>query len=193
MKKQSLKTPLIAGKYYHLFNRGNNRDRLFYFDCNYDFFIKKYFYYMDPVAETFCYCLLPNHFHFLIRIKDSATDSRYVSNQLRKLFITYAMYINRQECRTGCIISKNFRRIEVNRDEYFISLVRYIHLNPIKHKITNDIYTYRYSTFYKILRNQINDFESAELINWFGGYSNLIEDHLIIKNDKKINGFKLED
>lgn len=193
MKNQSLKTPLIAGRYYHLFNRGNNKERLFYFHGNYDFFIKKYFFYLNPVADTYCYCLLPNHFHFLIRIKDSVTDSKFVSNQLRKLFITYAMYINLQESRTGCIISKNFRRIEVNREEYLISLVRYIHLNPVKHKMTYDIKSYRYSTFYKIIHNQTNDFEFTELISWFGGYSIFLENHTIKKNDDNINNYKLED
>jgi putative transposase len=57
------------GNIYHVFNRTNNKEKLFLNDDNRLFFLKQYAKYIALVADTFCWCLLPNHFHFLIRIK----------------------------------------------------------------------------------------------------------------------------
>ncbi|MBN8650774.1 MAG: hypothetical protein J0L67_05075 [Cytophagales bacterium] len=58
-------------KIYHVFNRTNNKERLFLSDENQRFFLKKYSEYLTPFSETIVWCLLRNHFHFLIRIKSS--------------------------------------------------------------------------------------------------------------------------
>ena len=59
--------PLRFGCYYHIYNRGNNRENLFIERRNYPYFLKLYAKHIQPVAETYAYCLLPNHFHFAIR------------------------------------------------------------------------------------------------------------------------------
>jgi putative transposase len=56
-------------KFYHIWNRGNNRENLFYTVANYEYFLRLYDQFLDPVAETYAFCLLPNHFHLLIRTK----------------------------------------------------------------------------------------------------------------------------
>jgi putative transposase len=61
--------PLQYGQYYHIYNRGNNRENLFVEQRNYPYFLKQYTKHILPVAETFAYCLLPNHFHFAIRTR----------------------------------------------------------------------------------------------------------------------------
>lgn len=63
-------TPLESGKYYHIYNRGNNGENLFIAERNYAYFLNLYAKHIGPVAETFAYCLLRNHFHLLIRIKN---------------------------------------------------------------------------------------------------------------------------
>lgn len=62
--------PLLPGRFFHIFNRGNNGDNLFYQERNYAYFLRKYFAYLSPVLDTYCYCLLPNHFHILARVKE---------------------------------------------------------------------------------------------------------------------------
>jgi REP element-mobilizing transposase RayT len=62
-------TPLIPGVVYHIYNRGNNGESIFIEERNYDYFMKLYSKYISPKAETFAYCLLRNHFHFMVRIK----------------------------------------------------------------------------------------------------------------------------
>ena len=61
--------PLAYNCYYHIYNRGNNRENLFKQDRNYRYFLKLYAKHIEPIADTFAYCLLPNHFHLLVRIK----------------------------------------------------------------------------------------------------------------------------
>jgi putative transposase len=62
-------TPLQPGQYYHIYNRGNNRENVFIEKRNYPYFLKLYARHIEPVADTYAYCLLRNHFHFLVRIK----------------------------------------------------------------------------------------------------------------------------
>jgi len=59
---------LEADCYYHVYNRANGNEKMFLNEDNYRFFLKRYNYYISPIADTFVYCLLPNHFHFLIRV-----------------------------------------------------------------------------------------------------------------------------
>lgn len=61
--------PLSEGHYYHIYNRANGSEKIFRQKDNYRFFLDKYKQYVSPIAETYAYCLMPNHFHFLIRIK----------------------------------------------------------------------------------------------------------------------------
>lgn len=68
--KNSRSIPLEHGGYYHIYNRGNNGEQLFYSPENYFHFLRLYEKYIDPIAETFAWCLMGNHFHFLVRIKE---------------------------------------------------------------------------------------------------------------------------
>lgn len=61
--------PLEYGKSYHIYNRGNNRENLFVEERNYRYFLGLYTKHIRPVADTFAYCLLRNHFHVAVRIK----------------------------------------------------------------------------------------------------------------------------
>jgi REP element-mobilizing transposase RayT len=60
---------LQHGQYYHVYNRGNNRENVFVEERNYRYFLKLYANYIEPIADTYAYCLLRNHFHLLVRIK----------------------------------------------------------------------------------------------------------------------------
>lgn len=62
-------SPQQLNTYYHIFNRGTNRENIFRQERNYEHFMRLYARYIDPIADTFAYCLLRNHFHMLVRIK----------------------------------------------------------------------------------------------------------------------------
>lgn len=170
--------PLLEGEYYHIYNRGNNREQIFFTDFNYNFFLNKIKSLILPFAHVYCYCLLPNHFHLFIRIKSIteflpannrlATAEQIVSNQFRKLFISYSQLINNQQNRTGSLFEKNFRRKPISNDAYFSYLVFYIHSNPEKHGLIDDYQNYIYSSFSKIGIHKHPWLNEEELISWFG-------------------------
>jgi putative transposase len=64
--------PLEEDRYYHIYNRANGSEKIFVEKDNYRFFMDKYRQHISPIADTYCYCLMPNHFHFLIKIKTEA-------------------------------------------------------------------------------------------------------------------------
>jgi putative transposase len=63
--------PMVPSGYYHVFNRGNNKENLFYQSKNYGYFLEKYKHYLSPWLDIYAYCLLPNHFHLLVRVKEA--------------------------------------------------------------------------------------------------------------------------
>jgi putative transposase len=70
-------SPLLYDTYYHIYNRGNNRENIFIQERNYDYFMKLYEKYINPVADTFAYCLLRNHFHVSLRTKSEEEIIEY--------------------------------------------------------------------------------------------------------------------
>ena len=96
-------SPLLPGAYYHIYNRGNNRQNIFVEERNYAYFLRLYIRHIEPVAETYAYCLLRNHFHLLIRTKAAPTgptapqalEPLNPSQQFGKLFNAYAKAINK--------------------------------------------------------------------------------------------------
>lgn len=76
--------PLIEGQYYHIYNRGNNRENIFYTPRNYAYFLRKYDTYLSAYLDTYAYCLLHNHFHFLVRVKEIGDISAPKTNLSRR-------------------------------------------------------------------------------------------------------------
>jgi putative transposase len=175
-KKQ--KQPLCPDRYYHIYNRGNNKDKLFYHSGDYLFFLGKYKEYVSPYADTYSFCLLPNHFHFLIKTRDELSGSKsVVPNQLRKLFICYANRINSMQKRTGGLFTKNYQRIEVQDEAYMTELINYIHKNPVKHGIQNNWEVYLYSSYRIILSESKTNLNREDVFRWFGGRQEFINYH----------------
>ena len=138
MKKSAALQP---GHYYHLYNRGNNREDLFREERNYRYFLELYAHHIGPVADTLAYCLLKNHFHLLVKMKAAQTSQVFktcevsvpkTSQSFSNLFNAYTKAINKAYGRTGSLFQERFQRIEVTTDRYFLHLVFYIHFNPAK-------------------------------------------------------------
>jgi REP element-mobilizing transposase RayT len=180
MPSKKQKTPLVPGKYYHIYNRGNNREKLFFKDHDYLFFLEKYRLLVAPYVSTYAFCLLPNHFHFLIYLKDKKEFSKIkVSNQLRKVFITYTRRVNLQQDRTGGLFTKNYQRIEVKDSLYLKNLVIYIHRNPQSHGIMTDFQNYKYSSFNGIISEEKTLLARNQIFEWFDGKEDFLRKHFI--------------
>ena len=206
----STTTPFVPGLHYHIYNRGNNGENIFLEERNYHYFMKLYTHYIHPIADTFAYCLLRNHFHFLIRIREidptsDKTDSRTaprpsdssLAPEKRKppyrhfnnLFIAYTKSINKAYHRTGSLFEKPFRRKLVNKDRYFMRLVIYIHQNPQKHRLTDDFRNWTWSSYQAIIKKTPTHLARETVLEWFGGVDNFIEYHQIEMEEDEIRPF----
>jgi len=179
------------GKFYHVYNRGNNREDLFYKNANYEYFLRKFDEYHSGYLDVYAFCLLPNHFHFLVRVKEKTEGigkgipslkamvslNERICESFRKFFITYAQAINKQQGRTGSLFQKNFKRLEVTSERYFAHLVYYIHANPQLHKITNDFRQYPWSSYKRILIGKPSKLKKEFVIEWFNDRNNYIYFH----------------
>ena len=117
------------GQYYHIYNRGAGKGQIFFNEGNYEYLlvlVKRY--YQKHGATVIAYCLMPNHYHFLLR-QDTVEP---LSKFMQVLFNAYAQALNIQQERTGTLFEGRFRHKYVDKWEYLVTLCRYIHRNPVK-------------------------------------------------------------
>lgn len=164
--------PLQYGQYYHVYNRGNNREDIFIEERNYRYFLKLYAKYVEPVADTYAYCLLRNHFHVLVRIKtveEQTLRALKPSQQFGNLFNAYAKAINKTYGRTGSLFQNPFGRVAVTSDAHFIHLIAYIHRNPQRHRFVDDFRDWLYSSYHAHLSDKPTRLNRDDVLGWFDG------------------------
>lgn len=169
--------PLQPGTHYHIYNRGNNGENLFIQERNYHYFLELYAHHIYPVADTFVYCLLKNHFHILLRVKHPNDLARSPSQSFSNLFNAYARVFNRMYDRTGTLFQRPFQRIPVQSEAYFARLVIYIHQNPQRHGFVNDYREWPHSSYQTALSTKPTRLQRDEVIQWFGSERNFIQQH----------------
>ncbi|WP_424493094.1 transposase [Salinimicrobium sp. GXAS 041] len=142
---------LEPGVTYHIFNRGNNKEDIFKEEENYFYFLKLIRTHLLPVCDIYAYCLLKNHFHLLLKIKEReelfSAYHRKIHLPFSNFFNAYTKGINKKYNRTGSLFQENFKRKRVNDEKYLIQLIAYIHLNPVKHGFIEDHNDYKFSSF----------------------------------------------
>jgi len=170
---------MLPGRYYHVLNRGNNRENIFLEERNYTYFLQLYTKYVSPIADAFAYCLLRNHFHLLIRVKhqESGSSDASIHAAFQSLFGTYAKAINKGYNRTGKLFQEHFARIEVTSDTHFTNLIFYIHFNPQKHGFVNDWRDWPWSSYSAFMSGQPTQLQRGEVLDWFGSRERFAEFH----------------
>lgn len=135
---------LRAGYYYHLYNRGVNYQPIFFTPANWLFFIKQLRQYGQPESVSMiAYCLMPNHYHFLVYVK--ADD--FSQKVMQPFGVSYTKAINKQEKRVGSLFQGPFKVKLVDTDEYLLHLSRYIHLNPVFAKLVDHPAKWKFSSY----------------------------------------------
>ena len=201
-----LQIPLEEGKFYHIYNRGNNGENLFYNQENYKFFLRKLDEYVSDYIELYAFSLMPNHFHLLVQIKvrdidalrfqnakhleeaADATDALHFRNAKRlkydpaslaflKLFTSYSKAINKQQKRHGSLFENPFKRKEIDSTTYLANLVFYIHANPQLHGISDDFRQYPWSSYDRILLSRPSKLQKERVIEWFSNKDNYLAYH----------------
>ena len=183
------RTPFCENSYYHVYNRGVEKRKIFLDENDYKSFIGILRSYLSfPVKrekdilqgralrisdhrlyqeiKLLSYCLMPNHFHLLV--KQNTKDA--VTKLMRRVLTAYSMYFNEKYERVGGLFQGRFKAKEVETDEYLLHLSRYIHRNPLESGIVKvgDLQNYPWSTYTVYLgKNEIEFVKSNLILDYF--------------------------
>lgn len=196
--------PLRRGAYYHIFNRGNNGEDLFVENRNYSFFLERCARYIEPVAFTYAYCLMKNHFHLLIRTKTeevqredatalgTSNTSLEPSRQFGRLFNSYAKAFSRRYGRTGSLFEHPFQRLEVKTESHLQWLVAYVHRNPEQHGFVDDFRVWPCSSHNELASDRPTRLQRDAVIEWLGGVEEFLDFHASPIGRRRMPSIKLE-
>lgn len=151
---------------YHVYNQGNNRQPIFFQQRDYLIFLNLYKRLFEPVSSTIAWCLMPNHFHFMIyadercneKIKQGGIYLDPITNSIRKLLSGYTRIFNNQYEKTGSLFrqktkSKCLSAIDIKPgspdqiQDYYINCFHYIHQNPLRAKLIEQLEDWEFSSY----------------------------------------------
>ena len=199
-------------KYYHIYNCGVNGCNLFNEPENYSYFLDLYDKYISPIADTYAWVLMPNHFHLLVKIKsgaeihDSLTNSsssnltgfqnlsglknetikplhQYFSN----LFNAYSKAFNNRYNRHGSLFERPFKRKIIDNKHYLKNVLLYIHNNPVHHGFADSPSDYPWSSYLTCVSIKPTKLQREQVIGWFDNEANFKMYH-----DKKLDIIGIE-
>jgi hypothetical protein len=197
---------LTYGTFYHIYNRGNNRENIFLQERNYSYFLDLWWKHISPIAETWGYCLLRNHFHAVVYIKNQEDLSGFshavtrsglgagkgltLSDSFGNLtglkpphqyfsnfFNAYSRAVNLATQRTGALFQRPFKRIPVSSTNYLMQLLIYIHQNPQKHHFIEDFREWNFSSYQELISNAPTHLERDRVIQLFGSKEDFVRIH----------------
>jgi len=123
------------GILHHVIGRGIERGKIFVNDHDREDFLARLSLALEGDSGfLYCFCLMPNHFHLAIR-----TGTSTLSAIMRKVLTGYAISFNKRHNRSGHLFQNRFKSIVIDDERYFLSLVRYIHLNPLRARMVEDV------------------------------------------------------
>ena len=165
------------GAYYHVMSRGNSKQDIFITDGNRTTFLRA----LEDSCQIYdirilCYVLMSNHFHLIVQ-----TNQANLSQFMKHFLVTYTVRFNKRQDRTGHLFQGRYKSLLVEQDEYLLPLSRYIHLNPVRAKVSQDednkglrrfLQDYRWSSFpgYCSARKRLKWIDYGWLLKaYFGG------------------------
>lgn len=190
--------PFANGSFYHLYNRGINKQQTFSDKRDYSHFTKTFFYYQianpkprfsiyrqqktfpidetKKIVEIIAYCLMPNHFHLLVKqLQDGG-----ISEFMRKFVHSYTKYRNTKHNSQGPIFQALFKAVHIETDEQLVHVSRYIHLNPLVALIVKDLQAYPWSSYPTFISLDNQPVAKEEILSFFKSpraYEKFVLDH----------------
>lgn len=141
---------------YHIYNRGNQKQIIFFNDENYLFFLKKMRKELTPYCDILSYCLMPNHFHWLVRIKSNYSSDDFESSDelnhplskgIAVLLRSYTRAIQKQENFTGSLFQQKTKSKDIIDERQLLTCASYIYQNPIRAKLVSKMESWQFSSF----------------------------------------------
>lgn len=189
------------GEFYHIYNRGVEKRDIFLQSKDYKRFIKTLYYYQfkgpkpslskytenglnnlkflpeNKIIEVICYCLMPNHFHLLVR----QLQENGISKFMGQLQNSFTKYFNTKHDRIGVLFQGPFKAVIMENDEQFIHVSRYIHLNPVVSGIVKKPENYQWSSYLEYLDISQGFCSKGEILGMFPSpqkYQDFVEDQI---------------
>jgi putative transposase len=140
------KVQFAQGYYYHVYNRGVDRQPIFRETENYDFLLRRIKQYARSLKiAVIAYCLMSNHYHLLLR-QDGDTP---ISVLMQRVFNSYTKAYNKRYGRQGTLFEGSYRATHVDQEEYLRHVCRYIHANPVRHGFVEQVDDWPYSNYHE--------------------------------------------
>lgn len=186
--------PLTFGNFFHIYNHGVGNRNLFCKPDNYEYFLDLYDQYISPLADTYAWVLMPNHFHLLVRIKERMEmmnplhltgfenlsgvkpPHQYFSN----LFNAYTKALNIRLGCHGTLFERPFKRKRIDSEAYLKQVILYIHNNPVHHGFCSHPIEYSWSSYLTCISIKPSKLKRDAVIGWFDDKANFKSRH----NDK---------
>lgn len=161
---------LYEERYYHIYNRSNGKEQIFQYAEDVNDFLKRFTDLIAPYCDILAYCIMSNHFHFVIHFKhvddnikkliakeNTSKANQFLENkvsyndfivaQFARLFQGFSKCYNLKYKRHGNLFQNKFKRVEQKTIEKIVSRVCYVHHNPIHHGAASFYDGYHYSSF----------------------------------------------
>ncbi len=181
--------PFEAEHFFHLYNRGNNDENIFLEQENYSYFLVLMKKYLLSVADVYSYCLLPNHFHVIIKFKEESQQEVGKNNSkislhqpISNMMNAYTKAINKRYNRRGSLFQEHLKRIKITEENYLRNLIIYVNTNSTHHQI-EDYRTYKHSSYDALISDQETSIKRDEVIELFSDVNNF--KHVL--SSKKLN------
>lgn len=168
--------------YHHLYNRGANKSNIFFERNDYLFFLKRLMKYSNKYGiDILTYCLLPNHFHLFVK---QNTNEKSISGFASSLSNSYTKSVNKKYNRTGRLFESIVKSKQIDDENYFKWVIKYILENPVKAGFCNNIVDYEFSNGKAIfgIRND-NNTNINDIKDFFQSQNQMIE----FLDNKEIN------
>lgn len=189
--------------FYHVICKSIGEKRLFLNDENKRYFLERYQQLLGNFVDTYTYCLLDNHVHWLIKtnpekdihlfltnlpsaelttthkkfLQQTCSFHELIEQQFNRLFIAYSLSFNKRNNISGHLFNRPFKRIKIKDNGHLTQLFVYIHANVMKHGIATDFTAHRWSSYQAIISKQPTHIKRLEVLEWFGGREQFITAH----------------
>lgn len=189
--------PFIPDQFYHVYNHAIGDSNLYREAENYRYFLRKYAEYIEPLCGTYAYCLMPNHFHIVLKVRSKAellafcrekysSDEKYrdklnlllenparidlhevVMQEFQNFLNGYAKAINKRYRRMGGLFLHHLKRKVIGSAAYLHKAIHYVHYNAVQHGFCRSILDWEYSSIHALLSDKKTRLERQTVLEWY--------------------------
>jgi hypothetical protein len=166
--------PVETNTIYHVYNRAIGQEQSFLEDDDYHRFLGTISSKLLPVSDIYAYCLLPNHYHLMLKV---TSEPLRFSKAMGELGVSYAKWFNQKHSRKGALFISPFKRLVAKSDIELAWLPWYIHRNPMHHGLTPHWAEYKWSSFSAYATGKSTKLKTDFLLEFYGGRDKMVRHH----------------